>query len=89
MKNHTKVFLFITFCIKICLVQNLLRSRMDKVNGFFRVYDGTRYLVIFEPKKHNDIFNMIRHLIGVKSGITYVISNNCSKTKIGSFNFLP
>ena len=50
-----------------------MRIRFDKVNGFIRVYDGTRYLTLFELRKYCVIFNRIRYLIGVKSGIKYVI----------------
>ena len=28
-----------------------LRIRFDKVDGFIRIYDGTRYLVLFDPEK--------------------------------------
>ena len=28
-----------------------MHIRFDKVNGFIRVYDGTRYLVLFGDKK--------------------------------------
>ena len=40
----------------------------DKVNGFIRDYDGTRYLVLFDLKKYNAIYDKIRYLIGLKSG---------------------
>ena len=29
----------------------LLRIRFDKTDGFIGVYDGTRYLIIFDPEK--------------------------------------
>ena len=28
-----------------------VRIRFDKVNGFIRIYDGTKYLVLFGPEK--------------------------------------
>ena len=47
------------------------------VVGFFapspilnKVYDGTRYLVLFGGEKYDFIYNGIRYLLGVKSGIT-------------------
>ena len=43
-----------------------------KTNGFVRVSDGIKYLVLFCPKKCDAIFNRIRYLIGLKIGITYV-----------------
>ena len=48
------------------------RIRFDKIDGFIRVYDGTRYLVLLETEKYNFIYNRIRYLTEVKSGITYV-----------------
>ena len=63
-----------------------LRIRLYKVNGFIRIYDGTRYLVLFELEKYDATFNRIRYLIGVKSGI--IISHYCVKIKIDSYDFL-
>ena len=34
-----------------------LRIRFDKVDGFIRVSDGTRYIVLFGPEKYNSIYN--------------------------------
>ena len=47
-----------------------LRIRFDKIDGFIRVYDRTRYLVLFGDEKYDFIYNRIRYLIEVKSGIT-------------------
>ena len=66
-----------------------LRIRLDKVEGFIRVYDGTRYLVLFDTEKFDAIYNRIRHLISQKSGIMYVISQNYTKIKIDSYDCLP
>ena len=53
-----------------------LHIRFDRIHGFTRVYDGNRYLVLFGSEKYDFIYNRIRYLMGVKSGITYVISHN-------------
>ena len=42
----------------------------DKVNGFVRVYDGTKYLVLFGFEKYNAIYDRIRYLIEIKSYIS-------------------
>ena len=47
-----------------------LNIRFDKVNGFIRVYDGARYLVLFRPEKYDLIYNKIRYVIRQKSCIT-------------------
>ena len=37
--------------------------RFDKINEFIRVYDGSRYLLLFEPAKYDAIYDRIRYLI--------------------------
>ena len=34
-----------------------------KIDGFIRVYDGSRYLVSFALEEYDDIYNRIRYLI--------------------------
>ena len=59
--------------------------RFNKVDGFIRVYDGTRYLVLFGPEKYDAIYNRIRYLKSQKIGITYVFSHNYAGIKIDSY----
>ena len=66
-----------------------LHSRFDKNDGFIRACDRTRYLVIFGAGKYDFIYNRIIYIIGVKSGITYVISHNYVNTKVDSHDSLP
>ena len=66
-----------------------LRIMFDKVNGFIRDYDGTKCLVLFAPEKYDAIFDRIRYLIGLKSGIAYVGSFDYPKIKTGSGDDLP
>ena len=61
-----------------------LRSRFDKVGGFMRVYDITRYLVLFGPEKYDAIYNTCIYLISQKTGITYVTSHNYAQIKVDS-----
>ena len=62
--------------------------RFDKIDEFIRVYDGTRRLMLFGSEKYF-IYNRIRYLVGVKSGISYVISHNYVKIKVDSYDSLP
>ena len=48
--------------------------RFDNVDGFIRVYDGTRYLVLFNSEKYA-IYHRIRYFTGRKIGVIYVISH--------------
>ena len=66
-----------------------LRITFYKVDGFIRVYDGNRYLVLFGPKKYGAIYGRIKHLISLKNVITYFISHNYATIKIDSNNSLP
>ena len=61
-----------------------LRIRFNKVDRFIRVYNGTRYLVLFGGEKYDFIYNRIRYLIGVKSSITMLclMSQNYAKIKV-------
>ena len=61
----------------------------DKVIGFIRVYDGTKYLILFHFEKYNPIYDRIRYPISLAGGITYVFSYNYAKTKIDSDDDLP
>ena len=66
-----------------------LRVRFDKIDGFIRVYDGTRYLVLIRIKKYDSIYNRIRYLISAKSGTSYMIFYNYAKIKVDSYDSLP
>ena len=87
-KSHENVFIChisyktLTGAKPVCI-------RFDKVNGVIRVYDGARYLVLFVAEKYNLISNLIRYLIGVKSGITYVIFHNYAKVKVDLYYSFP
>ena len=66
-----------------------LRIRFDKIDGIIRVYDGTRYLVLFGSEKHGSIYDRNRYLISVKSGFTYIISHSYATIKVYSYDSLP
>ena len=54
---------------------NILQWRIILfLNGFIRFYDGTKYLVFFGREKYNAIYDRIRYVIGLKSGITSFFS---------------
>ena len=60
-----------------------------KVDGFIRDYDGAKYLVLFSVERYNAIYDRIRYLIGLKSGITYVFFHNYAKFKTDRDDDLP
>ena len=65
-----------------------MRIRFDKTDGFTRNYDGTSYLVLFGGEKFGFIYNRIRYLISVRSGITYIIFHDYAKIKVDLYDFL-
>ena len=65
-----------------------LRIRFDKTDEFRRFYDLTRCSILFGSEKYDFIYNKIRYLIGVKSGVTYFISHNYAKIKVDSYDSL-
>ena len=63
--------------------------KFDKIDGFIRVYDGSRYILLFGDEKYELIYDRIRYLIEVKRGITYAFSHDYSKIKVYSHDYLP
>ena len=70
------------------LIAKPLLIRFDKTDGFIRVDDKTRYLVLLGSEKYDSIYNRIRYLIRVKSYVTYIISHNYAKMKADSYDSL-
>ena len=79
--------LFYDVSFKTLFASKSLRIRFDKVDGFIRVYDGIRSLVLFGPEKYNSIYDKTRYLIRQISSITYIIFHNFPKVKIDSYDF--
>ena len=79
------------FCIWYkCLIDSEpLHIRFHKIDGFIRLYDGSRYLVLFGSEKCDSLYDRIRYTVSVKSGITYIISYNYRKIKEDSYDSLP
>ena len=60
----------------------------DKLDEYYRVHDGTRYLALFGSLK-NMPFTIGFDILSQKGGIiTYVFSHNYAKMKIDSFFYL-
>ena len=66
-----------------------MHSRFGKVDGFIRFCDGTRYLVLLRGEKYDFIYNRIRCLIEVKSGVNDVFSYSYAKIKVDSYDSWP
>ena len=61
---------------------NSLHIRFDKIDGFIKSYNGTRYLALFGSEKYDAIYNRIRYLVNQKSDITYIFLTISQKSKL-------
>ena len=50
-----------------------LRIRLDEIDGFIKIYDGIRYLVLFCPGWYDEIYNNIRDALQVVLQIVLII----------------
>ena len=65
-----------------------LRVIFDKIDGFIRNYDGTRYLTLLRSEKYDGIHNRIIYVISLKSSITYIFSHYFAKIKVHYYDSL-
>ena len=77
-KSHENILIY-DISYRTLIVLKPLRIGFDKMDGFIRIYDGTRYLVLLGPEKYGTIYNTIRYLIGLKRSITYIFSRYYAK----------
>ena len=77
-KSYENVFIYDVSC-KTFIGAKPLCIMFDKANGLIRYYDGTKYLVTFGPETYDAIFDWIRYLTGLISGIKYVVSHYNAK----------
>ena len=71
-KSHESILTY-DVSYKTLISPKPLRIRFDKIDGFIRIYVGTRYLVLFDPENYDVIYNRIRYLVHLKSSITNIL----------------
>ena len=62
--------------------------RFDKIDGFIKIFDGIRYLVLFDYELFDKICDRIKYLISEKSDIADSIYHNFGRIRIDSYNLL-
>ena len=82
-KSHENILIY-GISYKTSIKGKPSRIRLDKIDGFIRIYDGTGYLKLFDSEKFAAIYNKIRYLLYLKSDITYVFSHYYEEIKVGS-----
>ena len=65
-----------------------LRVSFDKIDKYFKIKNGTRYLVLFGPEIYGEIYDWIESILSEESDISYIISHNFAKIKVHSYDSL-
>ena len=87
-KSHVNILIY-DIPYKTFIGRKSFCFRFDKIEGFIRIYDWTRYLILFGSEKYDAIYNRIRKSRIVKSSITYIFSHYYAKIKVDSNGSLP
>ena len=80
-KSHKNILIY-DISYKTLIDPKPLQIIFEKINGFIKIYDRTKYLVLLGPEKYDTIYDRIRHLISLKSGITYFFLTKLQKLKL-------
>ena len=87
-KSHKNISIY-NISYKSLIGEKHLHIRFNKIDGFNRIHDGTRYLIFFGSEKYDAIYNGIRYIISLKSSITCVLFYYYAKIKVDSYDSLP
>ena len=87
-KLHGNILIF-DISYKTLIGSKPLRIRFNKIDGIMRIYDGARYLTLFDTKIYYAIYERIRYFVSLKSSITYIFYHHFSKIKVDSYDYLP
>ena len=58
-QSHENILIY-DISYKTLIDSKPLRIRFNKIDGFIRIYDRTRYLKLFSSEKYDAIYNRIR-----------------------------
>ena len=87
-KSHENILLY-EISYKTLIDPKPLSIRFDKINGFIKICDGTKYLTLFRSENYDDIYDRIRYLISLKSGMTHIFCHYFAKIRVDSYDSLP
>ena len=84
------MFVYLAFLVFHVFKFNIIYIYIkNETDGFIKIYDGIRYLVLFGFGLYDAIYNRIRYLISRKIGITDTINHNFARITIDSYKSLP
>ena len=73
-----------TFLIIILTGSNTLHIRFVQIYRFIRISDRNKCFTLFGSEKYDAVYDYIRYLISLKSGIAFIFSQYFEKVKIDS-----
>ena len=88
-KEKDKKILICDISYKTSVNAKPLHIRFNKKDGFIKVHNGTRCLVLFDYGSFDKICDRIKYLLSGKSGIIDSINHTFVKIRIESYNSLP
>ena len=86
-KSYENILIY-NISYKIFMGAKPLCIWFKKIDGFIKIYDGIRYLILFASERYNAIYDKINYLISQKIGITYSVKNSFAGTRIDSYSSL-
>ena len=66
-----------------------MRIRFDKIDGFIKIYDETKYFTLFGFEIFDTIYDRTRYFLSLKSSITYSFSHCFVEIKVDYFDSSP
>ena len=61
-KSHKNILIY-NISYKTLIDSKPFRIRFDKINGFIRIYDGTRYVTLFGSDKYGAIYDNVENVV--------------------------
>ena len=55
-KSYKSILIHNTFC-KTFMGAKPLHIRFEKIDGFIKIYDGTKYLILSGPERYDKIYD--------------------------------
>ena len=87
--NTYKNILIYDISYKTFISAKPLRIRFHEIDGFIKIYEGIRYLVLFGPGWYHAIYKWKSKSYKWKSGITDSINHYFARIRIDLCNILP
>ena len=88
MKRKLENYFNLCILYKTSMGAKPLRIRFDKIDGFIKIHDKIKHLVLFDYSYSDKIRDKFRYLICEKGGITGNVNHNFARIRINSYDSL-